>query len=76
MRIKRLVPHAKQRLYERFGITELPKGPREHIATLSNNRRMYRIGEVYFVIRKSDHTVITCLSKEQAKICLHERGEI
>ncbi len=62
----KLLPHAKIRLQERYGIDKLPEGPREFIRKISNNRRIYCIKEVYFVVRKSDHKIITFLTKEQA----------
>ncbi len=65
MRIQlKLLPHAKQRLLERYGLTKLPEGPRILVRCISNNRRIYRIGEVYFVWRKSDKKIITFLPKE------------
>lgn len=68
MRISRkLYGHAKERLMERFGIRALPQGKREFICSRSNNRKIYRIGEVYFVWRKSDKKVITFLTKAQVE---------
>ena len=64
MRIKKLLPHAKQRLFDRFGLTQLPEGKREFVKSTSNNRKVYHIGEVYFVLRKSDHKIISVLTKE------------
>lgn len=67
MRIKtKLIPHAKERLLERYGLTELPDGKRELIKIISYNRKIYRIGDVYFVWRKSDKRIVTFLTAEQA----------
>jgi uncharacterized protein YlbG (UPF0298 family) len=59
--------HAKTRLLERFGISRIPEGKRVFVASQSNNRKIYRIGDVFFVWRKSDKKVITFLTKEQVK---------
>lgn len=68
MKIKqKLLPHAKLRLLERYGISKLPDGKRELVRIISTNRRIYRIGEVYFVWRKSDKRIVTFLTAEQVE---------
>jgi len=67
LRVGKLLPHAKARLWERFGLTSLPPGMPAYIRSLSNNRRLYQAGEVYFVIRKSDRKVITVWTREIAE---------
>jgi hypothetical protein len=64
---KHLIPHAQQRLYERFNMLRLPEGKRELIKSLSNNRKVYRVANVYFIWRKSDHKILTFLTEQQLK---------
>ena len=67
MRIKGLTQHAKQQIKERFNLSELPKGPRVYICSESNNRKLYRVGEIYFIWAKRTKKVITILTKEIAE---------
>ena len=66
MKIGRMTWHAKQQLRDRYGLEELPAGPRTFICSESNNRKMYRIGEVYFIWSKRTKHVVTCLTEEMA----------
>lgn len=69
----KLVPHARQRLYERYG-----KELSNRLLAEMNFRRVSRqshsrtlckfIGEnIYFILRRSDNKIITFLTEEQAK---------
>ncbi|TSA28605.1 hypothetical protein D4R71_00440 [bacterium] len=66
MRIKKLTWHAKRQLQERFNLRELPKGPRIFVCSESNNRKLYRIDQVYFIWSKATKKVVTFLTKEIA----------
>lgn len=61
-----MTPHARERLKERFGLSELPTGTRKLIKRVSLNRRVYQIGEVYIVIAKSNHRIVTVLTEREA----------
>ena len=76
MRIKKkLYAHAKQRLFERFGVTSMPNlEKKEFVISQSNNRKIYRCGDIFFVWRKSDKKIITFLKKEYVERMLKYRG--
>lgn len=67
MRIKQLTRHAKQQLWDRFNLSELPNGPRVFVCSESNNRKLYRIGVVYFIWAKKTKRIVTFLTKEIAE---------
>ena len=62
-----LTPHARERLKERFGLSELPSGPRKLIKKMSLSRRVYQIGEVYIVVAKSNHRIVTVLTEKEVR---------
>ncbi len=68
-----LTPHAKQRLKERFGMRELPEGKREPVISLSNNRRIWRVGNVYYLWNKSNHKIVTVLEESHVRRVLWKR---
>lgn len=71
----RLIPHAKQRLFERFGVSELPNIKVEFLKRLTWNRTLCKAGEIYFIRRKSDKTIITILTEGQLKKRLFKGGK-
>ena len=66
MKIKRLTQHARIQLRERYAIEALPPGPRIFICSESNTRKLYRVGEIYFIWSKHTKRVVTFLTKEMA----------
>ena len=66
MKIKQVIPHAKQQLWERYKLRQLPAGPRVFICSESTNRKLYRVGEVYFVWARRTSRIVTFLTKEMA----------
>ena len=73
MKKLKLVPHAKQRLHERFGIESTKFGvltykKLEFIKKMSNNRKIYKINgtDIYIVI-KTDKALILTILKEGFK---------
>lgn len=64
-----LTPHARQRLFERYGLTSLPKKRPVFVSTINNQRRVYKIDEMYLIIRKRDKKVITVSTKYIMKDC-------
>jgi uncharacterized protein YlbG (UPF0298 family) len=76
MRIsKKLYHHAKTRLIERYGEHRLPEGKKEFVFSLSNNRKIHKINEVYFIWRKSDKKIITFLTKENVDNILNHHSK-
>lgn len=64
-RVYCMTPHARERLKDRFGLSELPAGARKLIKKTSLNRRIYQIGEIYIVIAKSNHRIVTVLTEKE-----------
>ena len=62
-----ITPHAKQRLFERFGLKQIPEGKREFVRAISNNRRLWRAGEVFFIWGRETHKVVTALTADMVK---------
>lgn len=66
MKIKRLTQHARIQIRERYSMEALPPGPRIFICSESNTRKLYRVGEVYFIWSKHTKRIVTFLTKEMA----------
>lgn len=62
------VPHANQRILERFGLTELPNKRFEYICRQSCSRSLCNFidTDIFFILRRQDNKIITFLTKEQA----------
>lgn len=72
---RRLTLHAKERLFERYGIDKLPNGrpifvcrlPAPPGKRIGFTRRVYKINEVYFVLSNRLGRIITFLTKEMVE---------
>lgn len=72
---RRLTRHAKARLFERYGLKDLPHGRPIFVGRISIGsitRRVYRINDVYFVLSNRLGRIVTFLTKEMVEEQLSE----
>lgn len=60
----RMLPHAKRRLFERFGLRKMPEGKHEALRLISNNRSLRRVGNVYYLWLKDKKKVVSVFTEK------------
>jgi hypothetical protein len=62
-----MTPHCRIRLLERYGLTSLPDKHPEFFLRISNDVKVYLVGEVYVMISLRKRKMLTVLLEETMK---------
>jgi len=69
----KMTTHAKHRLEERFGMKDLPARKPVFVKKISHQRKVYKVDDIYIVLRLKDKRVITVLTEDICKDIFHGR---